>query len=152
MAIRVNRFTALVLMALLFPLVLVIGLVRLVMGRRKPVYASTIEGDPLAYTGDRPLLIAVWAEWASVWTAATAQAVEQLRQEFAGQCEFGYVEASGRSVTDAYRAEVVPVLILRHRGAEVGRFANVLRAEEVRPAIAAAVAGAGAAPDSGGMN
>ena len=137
MAIRINRFAAILLMVLLFPLVLCIRLVQFLMGHRKSEYVGTFEGDSLAYSGENPLLIAVWAEGAAVWTAATADVVEQLKQEFAGRCEFAYVEASGRSVIDAYRVEVVPVLILRHRGTEVGRFANVLGADEVRTAIIA---------------
>lgn len=137
MAIRINRVTASVLLVLLYPLVLAVRLARLLTGHRKPVYVGTIEGDPLEYAGDKPVLIAVWAEWASVWTAATAGLVAQLQAEFAGGCEFAYVEASSKAVTERYDANIVPVLILRHRGAEVGRFVNTLGLEEVRPAIAA---------------
>jgi thioredoxin-like negative regulator of GroEL len=140
MMIRLNRFTAILLMVLLYPLVLVSRLVRFLTGQRKPVYLGTIEGDPLAYSGEKPLLIAVWAEGAAVWTAATAEVVEQLKAEFAGRCEFAYVEAASRQVTEAYQAEVVPVLILRHHGKEIGRFVNTLGAEAVEAAIVAAIA------------
>ncbi|MFO0819391.1 MAG: hypothetical protein U1A77_15700 [Pirellulales bacterium] len=139
MKIRLNRFFWLFLMVLLYPIVLTLRAVRSLSGDRKPVYEGTIAGDPLAYSGDSPLLIAVWAEWASVWTAATADIVEQLKSEFAGRCEFAYVEASSKSVTESYGAQIVPVLILRHRGAEVGRFVNTMELAEVRPAIVAIV-------------
>lgn len=137
MQIRINRFMAIVLMVLLYPLVLVIRLVRLLTGHRRPEYVGTVDGDPLGYAGDKPILVAVWAEGASVWEAATAEVVEQVKKEFAGRCEFAYVEASSRAVTEAYGANIVPVLILRHRGAEVGRFVNTMGLEELRPAIAA---------------
>lgn len=137
MAIRINRFMAIVLMVLLYPLVLVIRLVHLLIGHRKPEYVGTVDGAPLEYAGDKPILIAVWAEGASVWEVATADVVEQLKKEFAGRCEFAYVEASSRAVTEAYGANIVPVLILRHRGAEVSRFVNTMGLEEIRPAIAA---------------
>lgn len=137
MAIRINRFMAIVLMVLLYPLVLVIRLVHLLIGHRKPEYVGTVDGAPLEYAGDKPILIAVWAEGASVWEVATADVVEQLKKEFAGRCEFAYVEASSRAVTEAYGANIVPVLILRHRGAEVSRFVNAMGFEEIRPAIAA---------------
>ena len=139
MEIRLNRFTAILLMVLLYPLVLVSRLVGFLTGHRKPVYVGTIEGDPLAYAGKKPLLIAIWAEGAAVWSAATAEVVEHLKAEFAGRCEFAYVEAGSRQVLDAYRAEVVPVLILRCDGKEVGRFVNALGAEEVRTAIRARI-------------
>ncbi len=97
---------------LIYPLVIVTHLIRFIAGYHKPVYESTIEGDPLKYSGDLPLLIAVWSEDASVWTVATADVVQQLKQEFVGRCEFVYVEASSKSVTEMYDAEIVPVLIL----------------------------------------
>src|ERR1700733_3487679 len=116
MQIKLNRFTAGLLRILLTPVVLLIKLMNAVTGRgQKTSYTSTIDGDPLAYDGDRPVLIAVWASWASVWRAATATVVEQLKDEFSGKCEFAYVECVDRSVNDLYRADVVPVLILRHR-------------------------------------
>lgn len=137
MQIRINRVMAIVLMGLLYPLVLVIRLVRLLAGRRRPKYVGTVEVDPLEYAGDKPILIAVWAVGASVWEAATAEVVEQAKKEFVGRCEFAYVEASSSAVTEAYGANIVPVLILRHRGTEVGRFVNTMRLEELRPAISA---------------
>ena len=137
MRVTLNRFGAGLLLILLSPIVLVIKALQAITGQgKKPAYVSTIEGDPLAYAGDRPVLIAVWATWASVWRAATEQIVEQLRSEFAGKCEFAYVECVNSAVKDAYRADVVPVLILRLRGQELGRFVNTLEADQVRQAIA----------------
>lgn len=141
MRVKLNRFTAGLLLILLSPIVLPIKLLKAVTGRgQKPTYLGTIEGDPLRYDGDRPLLIAVWAAWASIWQAATERVVQQLKDEFSGKCEFAYVECANRAVKEAYRAEVVPVLILRHHGQELARFVNTLDAEEVRKAIAERVA------------
>ncbi len=141
MRITLGHFTARLLLILLAPVVFSIKFLGAITGRgKKPSYIGTVEGDPLAYAGERPILIAVWATWASVWRAATEQVVEQLRAEFAGRCEFAYVECANRAVKNAYRADVVPVLILRHRGQELGRFVNTLDAEQVRQAIARSVA------------
>ncbi len=134
MAIVVTRVTARILLALLFPLWLALKVFWYLMGYRKPIYVSTIDGDPLRFAGDKPLVIALWHEGLSFWDD-TAAAVEQLRAEFAGRCEFAYVEVTSRAVAEAYNSPVVPALILRHRGAEVGRFVNVMSADEVRPAV-----------------
>lgn len=135
MAVRLNRISAFVLLCLLYPVVLVLRLVRYLTGRRKPTYVGTIPGDPLTYDGDRPLLIAVWDESSSIWSAATADIVAQLKDEFTGRCEVAYVEASCRDIIQAFQASIVPVLILRHRGQEVDRFVNTMEIDEVRPAI-----------------
>lgn len=143
MRIRLSRVGAIVLIILLSPVVVTLRLVRFLRLRRQreqPELTSSIQGDPLAYTGDAPLLIALWADWAHVWQAATRGIVEQLEREFVGRCEFAYVDASRRTVRGDYGAEVVPTLILRHRGVEIERFPNVLEPDEVRSAIAAAVA------------
>jgi hypothetical protein len=136
MEITLNRFTAGLLLIALYPIVLLVRLFKAVTGGgKKLAYVGTVEGDPLAYVGDRPIIIAVWATWASVWQAATAGIVEQLKGEFSGKCEFAYVECVDRSVMDAYGASVVPVLILRLRGQDLARFVNALDAEQVRKAI-----------------
>lgn len=140
MRIRLSRVGAIVLIILLLPFVATLRLVRFLRRREKPVFTNSIDGDPLAYIGDKPLLIALWADWAHIWDVATRGIVQQLEREFAGQCEFAYVDASRRSVRQAYGAHVVPTLILRQQGAEIKRFMNVLDADDVRSAIAAVVA------------
>lgn len=147
MQIRLTRFRTIILMILFVPFVAVLRLVRSLRRREKPVYTSSIDSEPLAYAGDNPILIAVWADWAHIWDVATSGIVEQLRHEFAGRCEFAYIEATSRAVTEAYGAQVVPTLILRHRGAEIERFVNVLKHDDVRSAIAAAVAKPNATTD-----
>lgn len=137
MRMGINRVSAMFLSVLIYPLVIMIRLLRCLAGYRKSVYKGTIDGDPLTYAGDLPVLIAVWGEGASVWTAATAEVVRQLKKEFAGRCEFVYVEASSKSITERYDARIVPALILRHRGKEIGRFVNTMEIDEVRPAIKA---------------
>jgi thioredoxin-like negative regulator of GroEL len=88
-------------------------------------------------------------DWAHIWDVATSGIVERLREEFAGRCEFAYVDATSRAVRDAYGAQVVPTLILRHHGTEIGRFVNVLKDADVRSAIAAAIAKSNATYDTG---
>jgi hypothetical protein len=148
MQIRLTRFRTIVLMILLLPFIAILRLVRGLRRREKPVYESSIDGAPLDYVGDNPILIAVWADWAHIWDVATSGIVEQLRQEFAGRCEFAYVEATSRAVRAAYGAQAVPTLILRHHGADIERFVNVLRQDDVRSAIAAVVAKPNASSDT----
>lgn len=148
MQMRLTRFRIIFLIILLLPFVLAIRLVHAVRRREKPVYTSSIDGPPLDYAGDNPILIAVWADWAHIWEVATSGIVEQLRKEFAGRCEFAYVEATGRAIRSAYGVQVVPTLILRRHGADIERFMNVLRPDDVRAAIAAAVAEQNATSDS----
>lgn len=59
MTIRINRFIAIAFIVLLYPFVLLIRIVRMMTGHRKSVYKGTIDGDPIDYDGDKPLLIAV---------------------------------------------------------------------------------------------
>jgi thioredoxin-like negative regulator of GroEL len=133
---RLNRLTGCLLLVLLFPLVLLTRLCRSVMGGNKKLnYQNTIQGDPLAYSGDRPLLIAVWAPWASIWFTATQQVVDQLKADFSGRCEFAYVECTTPTLQQAYQASVLPMLLIRHRGREVARFVNTLDSGDVRPTL-----------------
>ena len=135
MQITINPLTKWILLILLFPVVLVVRLVRIFSGQRKPEYTSTIAGDPWLHKGDHPILIAVWAEWASIWLGTTDAVVAQLQTEFAGHCEFAYVEAT-REVMQKHDIEVVPVLILcASNGEEIARFSNVLEPDQVRAAI-----------------
>ena len=140
MRVRLTRLAAIILLILLFPLVVSLRLVRVLRRRRaETVPTSSIDGDPLAYTGDAPLLIALWADWATIWQVATRGVVAQLEREFAGRCQFAYVDASTPAVRGSYGARVVPTLILRQHGTEITRFVNVLKVEDVRAAIAAAI-------------
>lgn len=150
MQFRLTRIRTILLIIVLLPFVATLRLVRALRRREKPIYANSIEGDPLAYTGDNPILIAVWAEWAHIWDVATRGIVAQLEHEFAGRCEFAFIEATNRTVRNAYGAHVVPTLILRHHGADIERFVNVLKPDDVRSAIADAVAKPGATTDRDG--
>ena len=108
--------------------------------KAKADYPSTIEGDPLAYTGDHPLVIAVWSDWASLWKAATEPVVSSLQVEFGGRCEFVYVECRDAKIREQYKVDIVPVVLVYHRGVELARFPNVMVGDEVRKAIEAALA------------
>jgi hypothetical protein len=146
--IRLTRFRRIVLTILLLPFVAVLRLVRTLRRREKPVYASSIDGAPLDYADDNPILIALWAIGRTSGMSLRA----------------GLSSDSGRSLPDAVSsltstqraarsetrtAQVVPTLILRHHGTEIGRFVNVLKDADVRSAIAAAVAKSNATPDTG---
>lgn len=145
MAIRLNRLVALFLLILLSPIVLPIWLYRWLTGTgKKPVYENTLEGDPKSYTGERPVVVALWATWASVWSAATEQIVVNLHQKFAGRCEFAYVEATSRGVLEKYGADVVPTVLVLQNCQEVGRFVNLLDGAELERCLEERLAMAGA--------
>jgi len=136
MRIRLNRFTALLLLLLLAPIVIPLKLLKRLTGSdKKPEYSSTIECDPLTYTGDRPLVVALWATWATVWKVSTAQIIHEVKNEFAGRCEFIYVEGIDRSIGAKYGVKVLPAVLVFHGGKEVARFINLLNADELRQAI-----------------
>jgi thioredoxin-like negative regulator of GroEL len=103
---------------------------------KKPTYPNTLEGDPLAYAGPRPVVVSLWATWAAVWTAATEQIIRDLQGEFAGRCEFVYIEANDRSVRESYKVDVVPAVLVFHGGQEVGRFINLSEADALRQCVA----------------
>jgi hypothetical protein len=148
MRIRLNRFTVLLLLLLLLPIVIPIKLYRWVLGTAKrPVYPSSLDGDPLGYPGERPVVVALWATWASIWSVATERIVRQLQADFAGKCEFIYLEATGRAVQQKYKVEVIPAVLVFHHGQEVGRFINLLEADELRQCIAKRVAAESGAAD-----
>ena len=137
MIIRLNRITGALLLVLLAPIVLPIKLYRWVTGTgKKPAYANTLEGDPLVYAGPLPVVISLWASWATVWSVATEQIIRGLQVEFAGKCEFVYIEAVDRSVNDKYNVDVMPAVLVFHRGQEVGRFINLLEADALRKCVA----------------
>ena len=136
MKIRLNRLGAGLLLLLLAPVILPARLFRWMAGRdKKPVYPSTVEGDPLAYAGPRPLVVSLWAPWASIWKIATEQIVRDLQAEFSGRCEFAYVEVTDSSIEQKYGVQVAPAVLVFHSGHEIGRFINLLEATELRRCI-----------------
>jgi len=132
MRVTLNGITARLLLALLSPFTAVSRLFRPDDG---PAYESTVEGSPLDYRGNHPLLVAVWASWAPVWRAGTEGVVADLKAELAGRCEFAYVRDTDQETCRKLNATVLPVLIVFHNGNEVARFVNVLQAEEVRSTL-----------------
>ncbi|HEV2294322.1 MAG TPA: hypothetical protein VGR35_10725 [Tepidisphaeraceae bacterium] len=134
MRITLNRFTGRLLLLALLPIVLPIRLWKWLTGRgRPPTYTNTIEVDPLAYDGPRPLVVSIWASYATVWKVATEKVIEQLRDEFAGKCEFMYIDGSrAASVDPRFNVDVLPAVLVFHEGREAGRFVNLLDPEEPR--------------------
>jgi hypothetical protein len=110
MPIRLSRFTGLLLFIVLLPIALPVILWKRITGRsRAPSYRNTIEVDPLSYDGPRPLVIAIWASYATVWEVATEKAIEQLRLEFDGNCEFVYIDGSRPgSIDPRFNVDVQP--------------------------------------------
>ena len=134
MRIKLNRFTAGLLLLVLLPIVVPIRLWKRLTGRgRPPAYTNTINVDPFAYDGPRPLVVAMWASYATVWKVATEQVIEQLRGEFAGKCEFVYIDGSRPASADPrLNVDVLPAVVVFHGGREVGRFVNLLDPDEPR--------------------
>jgi hypothetical protein len=137
MQIVVNRWTALLLLIVLLPFIIPIKLYQWLTGTgKKPTYFNTLEGDPRAYAGDRPVVIALWAMGLTVWEVATEQIVQQLQNEFDGKCEFVYVEAVTFAVEEDYKVDNIPAVLVLHHGQEVGRFLNLMEPNELRQCIA----------------
>ncbi len=136
MQVKLNGCMVQLLVILLFPIVLVIRFFGWITGSNKtPEYTNTIDDHPLEYAGKRPLVISLWATWASIWPY-TEKAVDQMKEEFGEDCEFCYVEVTGNDVRKQYKLENEPTVIVRHRGREVARFVNMMVADELRVAIA----------------
>lgn len=136
MHITLTRFTAILLLLILWPFVVVIRIYNFLTGKgKKPVYVSTIEGDPIAYAGDRPLVVAIWEMWSPVWRQCGEGIMADLKKEYEGRCEFAYVESARpnvRKVCDTYNVEVLPAILVFHHGKEVARYINATRGDEIR--------------------
>ena len=137
MRITLNRFTGRLLLLALLPIVLPTRLWKRLTGRgRPPTYINTVDVDPFAYGGSRPLVVSIWASYATVWKVATANVIEQLRGEFTDKCEFMFIDGSrGASVDPRFRVDVLPAVLVFHGGREVGRFINLLDPDEPRKLI-----------------
>jgi thiol-disulfide isomerase/thioredoxin len=135
MRIPLNRFTRILLLTLLVPIVVVKRAFRFLTGKKKPQYQNTIVADPLAYTGSRPIVISIWATWATVWNVTAEKIVVELQKEFSDRCEFAFVEASSREVVRLYGVKVVPTIILRQNGQDVERFVNMVDGAKLRTVL-----------------
>jgi hypothetical protein len=132
MRVSLTRQAARVASVILLPVVVVSKLIRRVKGDVKSHdYVSTIDCDPTTYTGPRPLVVAIWAEYASIWEI-TESIVKQMQSEFAGVCEFAFVDGGKIDVQRKYDISAVPAVLVYHRGKEVGKFINLIKPEQLR--------------------
>jgi thioredoxin-like negative regulator of GroEL len=138
MQLKLNKFTASLLLAVLSPLVFVIKMFQNLSGGKKAKaveHQNTIEGDPLAYTGDRPLVVALWMNGASLWKVATEPALERLKLEFTGRCEFAYIECKDSGTMDRFKADILPLVILYNRGTEIARYPNLMSEDQLKTVL-----------------
>lgn len=135
MMIKLNKPLAFVLLVLLTPIVLPIKLWKFIRGERKPFYENTIAVEPLKYSGDKPLVVAVWVTWASVWRDSTEKIIAGLKETYAGKCEFYYIEGSNRKTLAEYNVDVLPAVLVFQGGKEVGRFINMYNDDEIKTLI-----------------
>ena len=138
MQLKLNKFTASLLLAALSPLVIAIKMFQKLSGGKTvkvAEYQNTFEGDPLDYAGDRPLVVAIWADWASLWKMATGPALERLKLEYAGCCEFAYIECKDSGIKDHFKADVLPLVILYHRGTEIARYPNLMSEDQIKTVL-----------------
>jgi len=61
--------------------------------------------------------------------------VRGLQREFAGRCEFVYIDLAKRTLAQKYNVDVIPTVLVVHHGQEVGRFVNLLSADKLRACI-----------------
>jgi hypothetical protein len=144
MQVRLTRARARILLALIAPILLLIRLSRILRG--KPVkragkldphlLSSISAADPLDYRGERPLLAAFWALGTN-WDAGGFDALLNLQRDFAGRCEFLYVEATSESgaLRERHRIDIIPTVVLFHRGVELARAVNAFSPELLRAAL-----------------
>lgn len=147
MQLKLNRFTAIFLLVLLAPIVFPIRLFQWITGTAyNPQYDNSIDGDPMKYIGDKPIIIAVWAKWASIWKTMTDELVSQLRSEFGDRCEFAYIEITEHGQVDELGLNVAPTVILRHSGQDIARFPNMIDRDEIDAALTKLLADIGGRP------
>jgi hypothetical protein len=144
MQLKLNRFTTLLLLVFLAPVVLPIWLYQWITETAyNPQYDNSVDGDPLEYAGDKPIIISVWAKWASVWKTITDDLVSQLRAEYGDRCEFAYIEITKQIQMVELGHDVAPTVILRQKGNDIERFPNMIDRGELEAAINKLLGGTG---------
>jgi hypothetical protein len=145
MRLKLRRPSARLLLLLLAPVLLTIQIRRFLTGqspkrrgRLDPDLLSTIDGDPLAYSGDQPVVVAFWSESTPVWKAAAFPALIQLQTEFGAACKFRYLEAipDNSLIQSELEVSIIPTILVLHHGKEIARFVNVLSGGELRQVLA----------------
>ena len=118
-------------------ILIVLGIVVLAavlwMVMRKPSYEpsikSTYDGDPFAYGGSKILVVAVYAPWASVWTAATEAELAKLDLE---KYDLRLVSADDeRELSKRLGAKIVPTVFVFRDGKAAESYPNLMRIDEL---------------------
>jgi hypothetical protein len=144
MRIKMTRSLARLLLAILAPILLLRRISDGLTGKPPkrsapldPRLLSTIRGDPFDYRGDKPVLAAIWADSSSVWKQAAFGIMKSLQAEFVDTCEFQYIEEAPGSVDLLQRCkiQVIPVILLVHRGREIDRWVKPLDGTALRAAV-----------------
>jgi len=132
MRIALTRLTARLLWLALLPLAAPIRLWRRLFGPRPRIDAKTLSSDPFCYEGSIPLVVSIWASWATVWRVRTEQIVNNARSEFGDRCEFIYIDGTSGKVDPRLEAKVLPIVLVYHQGKEAGRFVNLIEPNRLR--------------------
>ncbi len=91
------------------------------------VYAS-YTGRPEDYSGDKILLVAVYADWASVWRM-TAQVLSELDPD---KYDIQLIDAnSNPEMVKSLGADIIPTVIVFQNGKETGKHPNLTSAEDL---------------------
>ena len=110
---------------------LVVGLIAFVMTRKpEPIteVVATYDGNPEEYNGNKTLLVAVHAKWASVWRA-TAEVLANLDTE---QYDIKLLNADeDRDAVKALGVDIIPTVIVFKDGAEIARLPNMMNANQL---------------------
>ena len=95
----------------------------------EPSLQPTYRGDPFAYAGNKTLVVAVYAGWASVWTAATESELAKLDMEKYDLC---LVSADNdREMTKRLGADIVPTVFVFRDGKVAESFPNLMSVEAI---------------------
>ena len=94
----------------------------------QPSLQSTYDGDPFAYDGNKTLVVAVYAPWASVWKVTESELAKLNLQRY----DLRLVSAdSERELARRLGTNIVPTVFVFRDGKTLQSFPNLMRIDEL---------------------
>jgi len=95
----------------------------------QPSIPSTYSGDPFAYDGDKTLVVAVYAPWASVWKVTESE----LAKLDLSKHDLRLVSAdSERELSKRLGTKIVPTVFVFRDGQVVQMLPNMMRLQDLQ--------------------
>jgi hypothetical protein len=93
-----------------------------------PEVNPSYDGDPASHDGDKTLLVAIYADWASVWKATADVLAKVDRTKY----DIKLIEADGnREAVRKLGVDIVPTVIVYRDGKEIARLPNMMSADQL---------------------